>query len=76
MYARLEVPAGEETLLVIPKDRVAQVGQLDVVWVAAHGIEQRRFIRTGKQINQQLVEVVSGLSEGEALLPIPSIHAR
>jgi len=74
MYARVQVPAGIESLRLIPEDRVAKVGQLDVVWVLNEGISERRFIRTGKQFEGELIEVVSGLEEGDKLLPIPDAH--
>ena len=69
MYARLLVPAGERERLLIPVDRVAEVGQLDVVWVAQQGEVVRRFVRLGREDNKQRVEVLSGLAEGELLLP-------
>ena len=72
MYARLMVPAGSEVLLLIPEDRVARVGQLDVVWVVNEGVAVRRFIRTGNQVGEGLREVISGLAEGEKILPIPN----
>jgi RND family efflux transporter MFP subunit len=71
MYARLQVPAGERSQLVIPADRVARVGQLDVVWVSAAGGAERRFLRLGRPVGDGLVEVVSGLEAGEQVLPIP-----
>lgn len=72
MYARLMIPADVESLLLIPSDRVAQVGQLNVVWVVNKGIAERRFIRTGKQIDNKLIEVISGLVEGDKILPVQS----
>lgn len=71
MYARLMVPSATESLLLIPGDRVASIGQLDVVWVITQGRSERRFIRTGKRHEGGLLEVVSGLEEGEMLLPAP-----
>ena len=71
MYARLMVPSGTESVLLIPEGRVARVGQLDVVWVANHDHIERRFIRAGKKHENGLLEVVSGLKEGDMLLPIP-----
>jgi len=71
MYARLQVPAGERTRLLIPADRVARVGQLDVVWVAQEGRVLRRFVRLGRQAGNGMVEVVSGLAEGDAVMPPP-----
>ena len=75
-YARLMVPSGTESLILIPDNRVARAGQLDVVWVVSHGRSERRFIRTGKQLENGLLEVVSGLTEGELLLPVPTQSIR
>lgn len=69
MYARLLLPAGNKQQLMIPSDRIAQVGQLDVVWVLEDGRPARRFIRTGKTL-EGYTEVTSGLSSGERLLPV------
>ncbi len=71
MYARLLVPVKKETLLLIPLDRVASVGQLDVVWVSHQGQSQRRFVRLGKRVKNGLVEVISGLAETDQVLPKP-----
>lgn len=70
MYARLKVPAGDRVRLLIPADRVAQIGQLDVVWVAQDGRVDRRFVRLGRSIGER-VEVISGLREGDAVMPVP-----
>lgn len=72
MYARLLVPAGERAQLVIPADRVASVGQLDVVWVATANGALRRFVKLGHRTDDELVEVVSGLQPGDLVLPVPS----
>lgn len=71
MYARLNVPAGERRRLLIPADRVAQIGQLNVVWVAENGKAQRRFVRLGREVANGQVEVISGLSAQDALIPAP-----
>jgi RND family efflux transporter MFP subunit len=71
MYARLHVPAGERERLLIPADRVASVGQLDVVWVATPEGVVRRFVRLGPVMSDGRVEVISGLSEGDQVLPRP-----
>lgn len=67
MYARLSVPAGEIRALRIPVAYRREIGQLDVVWVLTeHGVE-RRFIRTG-DVASGLIEVISGLNEGDVLV--------
>jgi RND family efflux transporter MFP subunit len=71
MYARLHVPAGERERLLIPADRVASVGQLDVVWVATPEGVVRRFVRLGPVMSDGRVEVISGLAEGDQVLPRP-----
>jgi len=76
MYARMLVPAGEESLLLIPVDRVVQYGQLDIVWVFKEGQVDRRFIRTGSEVRRGYLEVLSGLQENEQILPPRSQQER
>lgn len=71
MYARMLIPSDNESVISIPKDRIAQVGQLSVVWVNDNGQPQRRFIRVGKLLDENSVSVISGLKEGEQVLLIP-----
>lgn len=71
MYGRLHVPAGERDRLLIPADRVAKVGQLDVVWVASPEGVVRRFVRLGAATDDGRVEVIAGLAAGELVLPRP-----
>ena len=71
MYARLQVPAGDRSRLLIPLERVAQAGQLDVVWVVSGGQVLRRFVRLGQPADNGLVEVLSGLEAGDELMPVP-----
>lgn len=71
MYARLLVPVGKETKLLIPADRVVHVGQLDLVWVLEEGQSYRRFVRIGQVDENGKVEILAGLKEGELVLPLP-----
>lgn len=71
MYARLLVPAGTSQQLLVPADRVVHIGQLDLVWVLKDGQSYRRFVRIGQTVKDGQVEVVSGLSEGDMVLPLP-----
>ena len=68
MYARLLVPAGHESLVLVPADRVTEYGQLDMVWVQSNGHTDRRFIRAGREVLPGMLEVVSGLEEGELVV--------
>ena len=68
MYARMIVPAGTEQQLLIPADRVVEVGQLNLLWVLENGQAYRRFVRVGKSLGDQ-VEILAGLNPGEQVLP-------
>jgi RND family efflux transporter MFP subunit len=68
MYARLQVPAGTRTRLLVPADRIARAGQLDVVWVANGTKPERRFVRLGQVTDDGMVEVISGLQAGDQVL--------
>ncbi|HEY5717382.1 MAG TPA: efflux RND transporter periplasmic adaptor subunit [Motiliproteus sp.] len=67
LYAELRVPAGEESLLLIPQDRVASVGQLNLVWVVTGAGVERRFVRLGTTMGER-VQVLAGVSAGDELL--------
>ncbi|MBL4764208.1 MAG: efflux RND transporter periplasmic adaptor subunit [Colwellia sp.] len=69
MYARMLIPAGEQTQLTIPVNRVAHVGQLDFVWLNVAGEIQRRFVRLGKEKNG-MITVISGLQPGDKVISI------
>ncbi len=71
MYARLLVPADSKIQLTIPADRVAPVGQLDLVWAVQDGHSYRRFVRIGQLVNDGQIEILSGLAEGDMVLPVP-----
>ena len=71
MYARLLVPAGSKSQLTIPADRIAHVGQLDLVWVVQDGHSYRRFVRIGQQVDNGQVEILAGLATGDMVLPVP-----
>ncbi|WP_210395913.1 efflux RND transporter periplasmic adaptor subunit [Motiliproteus sediminis] len=69
LYAELQVPAGEETLLLIPQQRVARVGQLNLVLVSTPVGPERRFVRLGGEVGDHSI-VLSGVEAGEPLLPV------
>ena len=73
MYAQVEIPGGTEELIVLPTSSIAQVGQLDVVWVIQQDGISRRFIRLGKNLHDGSVVVLSGLRPGERVLASPPL---
>jgi RND family efflux transporter MFP subunit len=73
MFGRILIPLKEEEVLVIPRQAVRNVGQLELVEVVDRGHTSRRSIRTGRTIEEN-VEVLSGLREGEQVL-IPESEA-
>ncbi|PHR83906.1 MAG: efflux transporter periplasmic adaptor subunit [Colwellia sp.] len=70
MYARMLIPAGEQTKLTIPANSVAHVGQLDFVWLNVDGEIQRRFVRLGKEEKNGMITVISGLMAGDKVITL------
>jgi membrane fusion protein (multidrug efflux system) len=69
MYARLLVPAGTESLLLVPREFLGTYGQLDTLRVLQGGRVENRFVRIGRQFPQGQVEILSGLAAGETIVP-------
>jgi RND family efflux transporter MFP subunit len=68
MFGRMLVPCGRRTALLIPESAVTRSGQLETVEVVESGETGTRQIRTGRRYGEKL-EVLSGLLEGEKILP-------
>jgi RND family efflux transporter MFP subunit len=68
MFGRLLIPLDQELVLVVPRQAVRNVGQLDLVEVVDRsGHASRRAIRTGRTFDDD-VEVLSGLDQSEKVL--------
>ena len=64
-FGRLQIPVGNLDRIVIPLTAVQTIGQLEVVEVVdEHGTLERRFVRSGEVIGNQ-IEILSGLRIGE-----------
>jgi RND family efflux transporter MFP subunit len=74
MFGRILIPLDEEQVLVIPRQAVESVGQLDLVHVVTPGAVSRRAVRLGRNIGED-VEVLSGLREGEQVQVPNSLEA-
>ncbi|MEX2366397.1 MAG: efflux RND transporter periplasmic adaptor subunit, partial [Pseudohongiellaceae bacterium] len=72
MYARLMIPSSTEEQLLVPADRVAEVGQMRLIWVASpNGQAERRFVRTGTEREDGRIQITSGVTTDDRILPIP-----
>jgi membrane fusion protein, multidrug efflux system len=71
MYATLIIPLDSQEVLVIPPSAVTRVGQLDeVAVIEAGGRTERRTVHLGRTLvidGRRMVQVLSGLSEGERI---------
>ena len=68
MFGRLRLSIGEKEILAVPKSAVFERGQLAGVYVVAgDGVARLRLINAGKQYDD-LVEVLSGLNEGDRIV--------
>ena len=64
-FGRLHIPVGNLDRIVIPQTAVQSIGQLEVVEVVdENGTLERRFVRSGELIDNQ-IEILSGLRIGE-----------
>ncbi len=78
MFGRILIPLDEEQVLVLPRQAVRKVGQLELVQVIGKGRALQRAIRTGRNLGdvedasglalRDQVEVLSGLSRGEQVV--------
>jgi RND family efflux transporter MFP subunit len=67
MFGRILIPLDAEPVLVLPRQAVRSVGQLELVDAVKEGRSSRRTVRTGRVFSDD-VEVLSGLQEGEQVV--------
>lgn len=71
MYARVEIPSEEVTMLLIPSSALVYQGQLTGIFIIDDAKKAHyRIIRTGKSFDKS-VEILSGLKPGDRYLPNP-----
>lgn len=68
LFGRIIVPVGEEQVLVVPASAVLRVGQLEQVDVVVDGRARRRAVRSGREMPDGMLEILSGLSAGETVI--------
>jgi len=73
LFARVAIPAGTQTRLLVPAAAVERVGQLDFATVIApSGGLERRMLTLGEYRDDGRVEVLSGLTAGERVSYVPA----
>ncbi|EAQ98853.1 efflux RND transporter periplasmic adaptor subunit [Congregibacter litoralis] len=71
MYARMLVAGSPQHVVVVPLDRIAEVGQLNIAWVNSDAGPARRFLRLGERVDDEHIIVTAGLAPGDELLMPP-----
>ena len=66
MYGKLLIPVKEQSVVMVPKEAVHRVGQLELVTVKENGNWNKRLVKTGRNIDNR-VEILSGLSGNETI---------
>jgi len=67
MFGRLLVPIEERRVIVVPETAIMRVGQLEMVAVKTEMGWQRIYVKTGKKLMGDKVEILSGLTGNELL---------
>jgi RND family efflux transporter MFP subunit len=65
MFARAALPAPDRIRLIVPERAVERVGQLEFVTVVGEDGARRRMVTTGPRLEEEMIEVLSGLAAGE-----------
>ena len=66
IFARMDIELEDVELLLIPFEYVHSYGQLDMVWVSSNKQLNRRFVRLGQRVDDNIA-VISGLEPGEVI---------
>ncbi len=67
MFGRLEIPLVEREAVIVPRNAVRRVGQLEMVRTVEDGAVHSRLVTTGALLDGE-VEILSGLSGGEEVI--------
>lgn len=66
-FARLLVPVGETTSLLVPASAVVQRGQMEIVFAVEDQRARLHLVKTGRQFKAE-TEILSGLDSGDAIV--------
>jgi RND family efflux transporter MFP subunit len=68
MFGTIYLPLGTKSALLVPKQAITAIGQIETVEVVKGNKAQRSFIRTVSCNNQRLRQVISGLKSGQQII--------
>ena len=75
LYARMLLPSGERSALLVPAAALVREGQLQGVYVVADGRAQLRWVRLGQARGDQY-EILAGLDSGQQVINPPPANLR
>lgn len=64
MFGRLQIPVEDRKVVLVPKNAVKRIGQLEMVTAEINGRWQQVLVKTGRELGRK-VEVLSGLRGDE-----------
>lgn len=65
MFGRLRIPRGDREVVRLPASAISRTGQLATVVVESEGRWERRMVTLGHRLDDDHVEILSGLGAGE-----------
>lgn len=74
-FARLQVRAGEDAALLVPREAVTLFGQMERVFVLADGRASLRLVKTGRVLGDR-IEILAGLHPAEQVVLAPPAALR
>jgi RND family efflux transporter MFP subunit len=66
MFGRLRIPVGQRKALLVPRQAIQRVGQLETVLVRQTDHWERIFVTTGPAMDEN-IEILSGLNPGDVI---------
>ena len=66
-FARLLVPAGENTSMRVPASAVVQRGQMEILFVVENQRARLHLVKTGRRVDDE-TEILSGLNSGDLVV--------
>lgn len=68
LYGTMRFDTATSQVIVVPEKAVHKVGQLESVKVLQDGVVQIRHVKTGRNLGDGRVEIISGLAPGEKVV--------